>query len=103
MEENEDIERVQRCAIRIILGSDYHTYEDGLKKLNLQNLDDRRKTLAIRFAKKCVNDDRFNDLFPRNDSNFEVRNREKFKVNFASTGRLQNSSIVAMQKLLNQK
>jgi hypothetical protein len=50
-EEKEDIERVQWCAVKLILNSDYSTYENALTQLNLQNLRDRREMLALRFAK----------------------------------------------------
>ena len=41
----EDLERVQKSAIRIILGKSYENYEDGLKKVDLESLEDRRKNL----------------------------------------------------------
>ena len=102
-EESNDIERVQRCACRIILKEDYSDYETALTRLNLQNLSDRRKTLALRFATKCTNNVRFTDMFPLNDKqHLNLRNPEKYLVNFARTLRLCKSSIPAMQRLLNQ-
>ena len=100
-EEKDDLERVQRCAIKLIMKEEYQTYEDALERLKLQNLSDRREMLALRFAKKCTKHERFKDWFPLNESNIKIRNGEKYKVNFASTGRLQYSAIPAMQKLLN--
>ena len=36
-EENiEDLERVQKAAVRVMLGQKYTNYEDGLEKLNLK-------------------------------------------------------------------
>ena len=55
--------------------------------------------LAKRFADKCAKSENFKDMFPLNESDVDLRSGEKYKVNFASTGRLQNSSIPAMQKL----
>ena len=102
-EESNDIERVQRCACRIILKEEYTTYESALSRLNLQNLSERRKTLALRFAKKCTENDRFADLFPVNDKDhLNLRNPEKYDVKFARKLRLCKSSIPAMQRLLNQ-
>ena len=102
-EESNDIERVQRCACRIILKDEYVSYESALSRLNLQNLSDRRKTLALRFAQKCTTHERFENLFPLNDKeNLNLRNPEKHKVKFARTLRLCKSSIPAMQRLLNQ-
>ena len=59
--------------------------------------------LAKRFADKCAKSENFKDMFPLNESDVDLRSGEKYKVNFASTGRLQNSSIPAMQKLLNKQ
>jgi hypothetical protein len=103
-EESNDIERVQRCACRIILKEEFTTYESALSRLNLQNLSERRKTLALRFAKKCTENDRFAGLFTVNDKDLlNFRNPEKYDVKFARKLRLCKSSIPAMQRLLNQR
>ena len=49
----EDLERVQKCALKIILGSRYRNYDEALKDCNLQSLKDRRKELCKKFAKNC--------------------------------------------------
>ena len=43
-------------------------------------------------------------MFPTNEKPHEMktRNVDKFKIQFANTGRLQNSPIIYMQKLLNE-
>ena len=46
------IERVQKRALKIILGSNYTTYDDVLANCNLQSLNDRRKSLCVFFIKK---------------------------------------------------
>ena len=45
------------------------------------------------------------DLFPLNQKKHIMnnRNQEKYKVNFANTNRLKNSSVITMQKLLNEE
>ena len=45
------LERVQKSAVRIILGNRYVGYKKSLQKLDLQSLNDRREELI--FAKKC--------------------------------------------------
>ena len=102
-EERENLERVQRVACKIILKDQYESYSQALKILNLQTLSDRRQMLAVRFADKCVKNDKFKDLFPLNEKRMEVRSNEKYLVKFANTERLKNSSIPAMQRLLNKK
>ena len=97
-EDRENIERVQRVACKVILKDDYETYKLALEKLNLQNLSERRQMLAHRFAQKCVKSDRFKGLFPVNKNNHS----EKFTVKFAHTDRLKDSSIPALQRILNK-
>ena len=50
--EKRDIERVQKPAVRIILGDDYLSYESALDSLGLESLEERRHTLSVKFAKK---------------------------------------------------
>ena len=44
-----------------------------------------------------------NDLFPENDKTHRMKTRpvEKYRVQHANTERIKNSSIIAMQKMLN--
>ena len=53
-ENSEDLERVQKCAARIIMGNEYKNYEDALQKISLDTLKERRNTLCINFARKCL-------------------------------------------------
>ena len=46
VQNSEDLERVQKSALRIILGQNYITYEDGLETLMLSKLSDRRETMS---------------------------------------------------------
>ena len=64
-EENKsDLERVQKNACRIILGSQYVDYEDSLKRLNLETLPQRREKLALNFAINCTENEKTKKLFP---------------------------------------
>ena len=96
-ENSEDLERVQKSAVRIILGVNYTTYEEGLQSLMLAKLSDRREKLSLKFAQKCLKNDLTSDLFPLNN----VRNKEKFKVLHANTDRLKDSAVPYLQRLLN--
>ena len=101
-EERENLERVQRVACKIILKDNYKNYNQALKMLNLQNLSNRRQMRAGRFANKCVKNERFCNLFPLADKS-STRSDDKFVVQFASTSRLKDSSIPAMQRILNKE
>ena len=59
--------------------------------------------LALIFANICKEQDRFRNWFPMNVNQMKVRNREKYRVHFASTTRLINLAIPVMQRLLNQE
>ena len=47
----QELERVQKAAIRVIMGKSYSTYKNGLKFLKLDTLEKRRELLCLRFGK----------------------------------------------------
>ena len=100
-----DIVRVQKAAVKVILGKSYTTYKNGLKYLNSYTLDRRRENLCINFAKKCLKTDKVRKWFPLENSNHKMktRNKEKFKINKQNTKRYQKSAIPYMRKLLNHE
>ena len=53
MDEIHDIERVQKCALRVILGDEYQSYPCALKTCNLESLEMRRDKLCTKFALKA--------------------------------------------------
>ena len=104
-EENKsDLERVQKTAFKIILGEKYKTYKHALNFLELESLNDRRKTLCLNFALKSSENPKTKHMFPMNDKSHEMitRNSEKFKVQYANNDRLRKSGIIYMQNLLNE-
>ena len=103
IENAEDLERTQKSFAKLVLKQEYTDYETALLKLNLQSLEQRRKELCLNFSKDSIKHETLNDLFPINEQTRETRNKEKYKVLHANTARLQNSSIVYMQNLLNEE
>ena len=103
-ENRSDLERVQKSAVKVILGNDYTDYQKALSKLDLENLNDRRDILCRNFALKSTKNPRTKKMFPVNEKAHTMKSRkpEKFKVFHANTSRFQNSSIIYMQKLLNE-
>ena len=63
-EEENDIERVQKVCLKIILKQDYISYEQALEKVNLQTLVARREKLSLNFARKCLKNDKTKSMFP---------------------------------------
>ena len=50
-ENSNDIERVQKTALKLILKEKYKSYENALEILGLENLEQRREYLCLMFAK----------------------------------------------------
>ena len=89
--EQNDLERIQKVALRIILGENYISYDHALYLTNLTTLKARRLLLSKRFAVKCT----------KNERNVLTRNTEKYVVTKARTNRLATSAIPTMQRQLN--
>jgi hypothetical protein len=102
-DEISDIERVQKVACKVILKGRYSDYTSALELLKLENLRDRREDLCLRFAKKCLKFEKTSGMFPLNTNQTQsnLRNIEKFQVQFASKSRLRDSAIPQMQRALN--
>ena len=52
LEQQGQIERVQKSSLAAILGQSYISYENALKVTNLKRLSDRREDICLRFIKK---------------------------------------------------
>ena len=105
-EENiNNLERVQKSALKIIMGEKYQSYRKSLNFLNLDTLEDRREKLCIRFAKNALRNEKACKMFPLNEKQHTMitRKPEIFKVQKTKTERLKNSAIIYMQNLLNKE
>ena len=51
-ENEEDLEHVQKSAVKIILGKEYQSYEDALVQADLDCLKNRREELSYKFFKE---------------------------------------------------
>ena len=53
VENREDLERVQKTVLKIILGLRYKSYQNALDILELETLEKRREKLCLNFARKA--------------------------------------------------
>ena len=99
----DDLERVQKSAVKCILGTSYQSYDSGLKNLGLETLDKRRDQMCLKFAKQCLKLEKMKQLFAKNDSGHSMLKRDSntFKVVRAQTERLRKSAIPFMVRQLN--
>ena len=103
-EEKSDLERVQKVATKIILKERYTNYDQALKHLNLDYLTARRDKLCLKFATKCLKHEKTKDMFPLNvQTDHDIRQTQKYHVQFANTNRLRDSAIPQLQRALNRK
>jgi hypothetical protein len=59
----EDLERIQKSAVRIILDKDIKYYSDALAEANLDSLKERRE-LCYEYAKKCIRRENSKEMLP---------------------------------------
>ena len=100
-----DLERVQKSAVRIIIGHSYDSYSETLKFLNIETLFERRERLCLRFANKSLNVENFKHLFPLYKSNHNMKKRHSLKYEQAksSSKRYKMSTIPHLQRMLNKQ
>ena len=102
-EEVNDLERVQKCAAKVILQHRYTTYDEALENLGLTKLTDRRDLICLQFAKSCLKNEKTKSWFPVNHAHeHDIRTREKYQVEYANTERFRQSTLIYLQRLLNQ-
>ena len=101
-EDSNSLERVQKTALRIILGQEYIDYQTALIHTGLLTLKQRRADLCLQFAIRNVKNGTDYGLFPKNVKTVNTRPHEKFFVTPARTERLAMSAVPYMQRLLNQ-
>ena len=99
-ENSNDIERIQKIVLRIILDDQYQDYHQACLALNVQNLQSRRTKISLSFALKCLTSDKHKQLFKLNE-NTNIRNPDKFDVPFANTTRYLKSPKLYLTRLLN--
>ena len=73
--------------------------------IDLENLEKRRQSLSLKFAKDCIKYEKFGNMFPLNDfsGKTQTRNMEKYKVPHTNTERMKKSPIPYMIDLLNKE
>ena len=100
--ESNDIERVQKMALHLILGEKYKSYDVALEIVGLETLQSRRAKLCLNFALKAEKNDKFKHWF-RQKSKVSTRQPvEKYWGPVTRTTRLKQSAVPYLTKLLNE-
>ena len=100
-----DLERVQKAAVRVIIGHGYESYSKTLRDLNIETLFERRERLCLRFAKKSLNVENFKHLFPvyRNNHDMKTRYSPKYEQAKTASNRYKMSTVPHLQRILNKQ
>lgn len=77
--ERYQIERVQKCALNIILGEHYSSYSKALESVKSENLEVRRIKICENFVKKSVKHPKFRHWFRRNEESVNETKIRKVK------------------------
>ena len=97
-QEIQDIERVQKSFLRIVLGEKYINYDNALKVLKMDTLENRRKKLCETFATKAASDPKFSKWFKINES---AASTERYCTPEARLKRFKTSPIPYLTRVLN--
>ena len=103
-EQSRKIENIQKTSLKIIFRDDYINYESACLSAGLSTLFQRREDRSLTFARRCLNNREMSRFFPRVTSlpQQELRDRDKFVVNFSHGAKYQRSAIVNCQRQLNE-
>lgn len=102
LQEINTIERVQKTALAITLGSNYTTYNDALAILKVDTLESRRTKLCLKFALKAVRNPKFSSWFAPNTYQVNTRSvKPPFKKINCRTRQFRKSPLPYLTNLLN--
>ena len=103
-EQSRKIENIQKTSLRIILHDEYDNYESACQRTGLFTLFQRRENRSLTFARRCLKNKEMSRFFPLVPelAQQELRDRDKYVVNFAHGAKYQNSAILHCQKQLNK-
>ena len=104
-QQHEQLERVQRRCVRIMLGQQYQGYEAALEQLHLSTLRSRREMLTLRLGKSILRSPEHRDLLPPTMAEVHgraTRHGHLLRVPARTTARYQNTFVPYVVNLLNE-
>ena len=93
VQQSHNIERVQKLCLKVILGSDYESYDQSLVVCGLEKLSIRRDSRCLKFGLKSLLHTQHCNLFPVNP--------HVLKSTPNRTGSYRMSSLPYIQRMLN--
>ena len=108
--ESSQIERVQKCALHVILGDSYESYNQSIDILGVEKLSDRRSKLCLNFAKRSEKHPKYSNWFhpaeetvpPTMSTRSDIPIATKYTPVPFRTDRFNDSPIPFLTELLNK-
>ena len=97
---SDTLERLQKTAMKIIFGHTYKSYQKSLNLLGLKTLEERRKDVCLKFAKKASISKKYQAWFA--SINRQTRSNTQYSIPKARTISYENSPLMYLTYLLNQ-
>ena len=98
-----DIEKIQKVALKVILGDQYQTYEKACEYFEIDKLSVRRLELCTNFAVKLFKSERSRDFFTHSNKTVDTRSDQKLLIeNTCRTTRCYNAPHNYLTRLVNQ-
>ena len=103
-ENEEDLERIQKSAFRVILGNEYTSYNEALDILQMETLKERRQILFQNFSHKSLKLVQMRNIIKEKNKEhiMNTRNKETFEVTRTNTERFERCTGIRMPKFLNE-
>ena len=96
------IERVQKIALKIILGQTFTSYQEACTQFNIENLAVRRNNLCVNFAVKLYRSDRRRQFFSIRETQRDTRHRKLVIEKHTRTARCYHAPHNALSRLVNE-
>ena len=102
VENKDNIERIQKIVLKIILGSRYESYSEACLLLELQPLEERRVKLCLSFGLKCLAHPTHSTLFTKAPPpTHDIRYPAPYLVPQFKTTRYNKTPVPYITRLLN--
>ena len=95
-----DLEKIQKVALKIILGENYGSYDKACNFFNLETLSKRRNSLCVNFALKLFKSERSDQFFTHRKT--KTRNTDPVVEKKCNTKRAYNAPHNYLARLVNQ-
>ena len=104
------IERVQKCALHVILGTHYGNYQNALEILKTEKLSVRRSKLCLKFIKRCEKSTKYSSWLKISEQSkapkIQTRSQNKIQTKYKQvpfrTERYGRSPLPYLTTLLNE-